>query len=218
MSQTNEAGERHEFRGHADALVHELKVHTAPSETKSPEEQRIEGTICGNNLRIRGYWDGSKAPDGSKVYKDADGVTWSQWDVEFKPDDPKATLPAEPSVAPDVGLLERERLQSQADALDIGESSPPQDNYDSMSFAELFALATERGLNFDLIACLRALDSIGSETRGEVTRIEGGTVYVTAVDPRGERCVECGCINKGRMEYCHCGHKCTTFEPVDCEA
>ena len=50
--------------------------------------KRIYGWITGNNLRVRGYYEGDKGkPDGEPWYTEIEtGQGWSGYDVSFEPD------------------------------------------------------------------------------------------------------------------------------------
>lgn len=87
---------KHAIAAGEEVLAKEIRA-LIPVSTQ-PEPERVEGWISGNNMRMRGYWDGKRGSNGEKIYHDFAGGQWSQWDVDFKPDPAPAslTVPAKP--------------------------------------------------------------------------------------------------------------------------
>lgn len=48
------------------------------------ESGKVFGWITGNNMRVRGFWDGKLGSDGEKWFTDEHGRGWSQYDVSFQ--------------------------------------------------------------------------------------------------------------------------------------
>jgi len=61
----------------------------APGLPEPPKEGRYWGWIYGNNLKIRGYYEGNYGvPNREPWFTDVKGCMWSEYDVRFEPDDP----------------------------------------------------------------------------------------------------------------------------------